>query len=143
VRVDGEPIAAIGAGLVILAGVESGDELADVQYLADKIAHLRILPDADGKMNVSLAESGAEALLVSQFTLLADTRKGRRPSFTRAAPPELAESLIAQLAAQLHATGVRVRTGRFGASMDVALVNHGPVTIVIDSVERTIPRRQV
>ena len=135
-------VASIGAGLLVLVGVADGDDPADARYLAAKIAHLRIMQDADGRMNHSVLDAGGEVLLVSQFTLIADTRKGRRPSFTAAARPEDAQALLQQLATELEKLGVPVRSGRFGASMDVELVNTGPVTIVLDSADRHTPRRQ-
>ena len=135
-------MASIGAGLLVLVGVADGDDPADARYLAAKIAHLRIMQDADGRMNHSVLDAGGEVLLVSQFTLIADTRKGRRPSFTAAARPEAAQILLQQLATELEEFGVPVRSGRFGASMDVELVNTGPVTIVLDSADRHTPRRQ-
>lgn len=142
VRVGDDVIASIGAGLLVLVGVAEGDDPADASYLAAKIARLRIMQDADGRMNHSVLDAGGGVLLVSQFTLIADTRKGRRPSFTRAAQPEAAQLLLQQLATELEELGVQVRSGRFGASMDVELVNTGPVTIVLDSADRHTPRRQ-
>jgi D-tyrosyl-tRNA(Tyr) deacylase len=141
VTVDGEPIASIGAGLLLLVGAEAGDDTAEAQRLATKCAELRIFRDEAGKFNRSLLDVGGEALVVSQFTLLADVRKGRRPSFVRAAAPELAEPLVAAFAQCLRDLGVATQTGRFGAHMDVELVNDGPVTIVIDSADLDRPRR--
>ncbi len=142
VRVGDDVIASIGPGLLVLVGVADGDDPADAHYLAAKIAHLRIMQDADGQMNRSVLESGGEVLLVSQFTLIADTRKGRRPSFTGAARPEAAQTLLQNLATEFGELGVPVRSGRFGANMDVELVNSGPVTIVLTSADRHTPRRQ-
>jgi D-tyrosyl-tRNA(Tyr) deacylase len=141
VTVDGEPVASIGAGLLLLVGAAEGDDTAETQRLATKCAELRIFPAEAGKFNRSLLDAGGEALVVSQFTLLADVRKGRRPSFARAAAPELAEPLVAAFAQSLRDLGVATQTGRFGAHMDVELLNDGPVTIVIDSAELGRPRR--
>ena len=135
VTVDGRTIGAIGAGLVALVGVGAGDTEADAEWIAGKIAELRIFEDDAGKMNRSATDVRAEILLVSQFTLYADTRKGRRPSFTKALAPALAAPLIDRVAAALRARGLSVATGAFGADMDVTLVNRGPVTIVLDSRE--------
>ena len=141
VTVAGERLAEIEQGLVVLLGVAEGDTAEDVHRLARKTAELRIFSDADGRFNLSLLDVGGEALVVSQFTLLADTRKGRRPSFTRAAPPEEAEPLVEAFAAALRETGVEVGMGRFGARMLVEIHNQGPVTIVLDSEELERPRR--
>jgi D-tyrosyl-tRNA(Tyr) deacylase len=141
VTVAGERLAEIGQGLVVLLGVAAGDTVEDAQELARKTAELRIFSDADGRFNLSLLDVGGEALVVSQFTLLSDTRKGRRPSFTRAAPPEEAEPLVEAFAAALRETGVEVGMGRFGARMLVEIHNQGPVTIVLDSEEFERPRR--
>ena len=134
VTIEGVTVGAIDHGLLILLGVGRGDQPADVDWLAEKIAALRIFEDADGKMNRSLVETGGGALVVSQFTLLASTRKGTRPSFNDAAPPAeaipLYEAFVAKLSAVL---GRPVATGQFGAMMAVSLVNDGPVTLVIDS----------
>jgi D-tyrosyl-tRNA(Tyr) deacylase len=143
VTVDGEPVASIGAGLLLLVGAEEGDDAADAQRLAAKCAEMRIFNDDAGKFNRSLVDVRGEALVVSQFTLLADVRKGRRPSFVRAAAPDLAEPLVAAFAQALRDLGIATRTGRFGAHMDVQLLNDGPVTIVIDSTELDRPRRSV
>jgi D-tyrosyl-tRNA(Tyr) deacylase len=141
VVVDEVEVAAISGGLLLLAGVEDGDDTAVAARLAQKCAEMRIFSDEEGKFNRSLIEVGGEALVVSQFTLLADVRKGRRPSFVRAALPEVAEPVVEAFAEALRALGVRTQTGRFGAHMDVSLVNDGPVTIVIDSSELERPRR--
>ncbi len=137
VRIDGEVAGQIGPGLLILLGVEDGDTEADLSWLVGKIARLRIFPDGEALMNRSLIDTGGEALLVSQFTLHASTRKGNRPSFIRAARPEVSEPLCDQfgdeLEAELHKPIAR---GRFGADMKVSLVNDGPVTIIIDSRAR-------
>jgi len=133
VRVDGEEVARIGTGLLILAGVAADDGPADITYLAQKLANLRIFGEGDRLMHLSLLDLGAEALVVSQFTILGDCRKGRRPSFDQAAPPDLAEQLYQDLVAALTAQGLRVATGRFRQMMEVGLVNDGPVTLVLDS----------
>jgi D-tyrosyl-tRNA(Tyr) deacylase len=133
VCVGAETVGAIDRGVVVLLGVANGDSPAQADWLAEKLAGLRIFSDADGKFAHSLLEVGGAALVVSQFTLLADTRKGRRPSFTDAAPPLLAEALYRHFVARLAALGIAVATGRFGASMQVSLINDGPVTIILDS----------
>ncbi len=127
-----EVVGGIGPGLLLLAGVAAGDGEAEIEEAARKIAGLRIFEDADGKMNLDLAQAGGSVLVVSQFTLLASTDKGRRPSFEHAAPPAVAEPLIERFVARLRAAGLEVETGRFGAHMRVALVNDGPVTLVLD-----------
>ncbi len=132
VLVDGAIVASIGRGLCLLVGVAGGDEEGDAQAAAAKIAGLRVFSDDVGKMNRSLAEVGGQALVVSQFTLLGDTRRGRRPSFTEAAPPELAQPLVEAVAAGIRERGLEVAQGVFGARMQVALVNDGPVTLVLD-----------
>lgn len=142
VEIGGREHASIGPGLVVLAGVARGDEDADVTYLADKVANLRVLADDAGRMNRSVLDTGGEVLLVSQFTLIADTRKGRRPSFIGAETPDRAAKLIDDLGEALTARGVPVRSGVFQAEMEVALANAGPVTIIIDSHDRRTPRRQ-
>ncbi|UCH60666.1 MAG: D-tyrosyl-tRNA(Tyr) deacylase [Anaerolineales bacterium] len=129
VLVAGQTRAEIGAGLVILLGVGPGDGQEQINYLAEKIANLRIFEDEQGKMNRSLLDCGGEAIVVSQFTLYADTRKGRRPSFTEAALPEFASPLVELFAAALRARGVPTQTGEFGAHMLVQIENDGPVTI--------------
>jgi len=141
VRVDGETIGAIGPGLLVLVGVREGDDEGTARRLAAKTAALRIFPDDEGRFNRSLLETNGEALIVSQFTLYADVRRGRRPSFTDAARPEVAEPLVEAYAAALEALGVRVARGRFGAKMEVELVNDGPVTLVIDSSDLERPPR--
>jgi D-tyrosyl-tRNA(Tyr) deacylase len=141
VSVGGETVGAIGHGLVLLAGIAHGDGAETVRELARKCAELRVFPDGDGRFDRSLIDVGGEALVVSQFTLLADTRRGRRPGFTAAAAPEEAAPLVEAFADALRAMGVRVATGRFGAMMQVELVNDGPVTITLDSAELERPRR--
>ena len=131
VRVGGETVGEIGAGLVVLLGVAAGDGEAEASALAGKVARLRIFENDAGRLDRSLLDTGGAALVVSQFTLLADTAKGNRPSFTGAAPPEEAERLVKRFGAALRELGVPVETGRFGARMEVELVNDGPVTIVL------------
>ena len=133
VRVDGEVVGAIGAGLAILLGVGTGDGTAQADRMAARLARLRIFPDADGRFDRSLLDTGGSALVISQFTLYGDSSRGNRPSFTGAAAPELAEPLYERVCERLLAEGVRaVERGRFGARMQVELVNDGPVTIVIE-----------
>lgn len=132
VRVGGEAVGRIGRGLVVLLAVEHDDTGESADRYADKTSELRIFPDAEGRMNRSVLEAGGEALVVSQFTLAAATRRGRRPSFSGAAPPERAEPLVRRFAHRLETRGVRVATGSFGAAMEVELVNDGPVTILLD-----------
>jgi len=141
VEVEGNKVAAIGRGLLILLGVARGDGEAEARKLAQKAAELRIFPDQEGKFNLSLLDIDGEALVVSQFTLLADVRRGRRPSFQEAAPPEEAAPLVEAFARHLQELGVSIQMGRFGAYMQVELVNDGPVTIVLDSQELEQPRR--
>ena len=136
VTVAGETVGQIGRGLVVLLGVEHDDALADAQQLADKIVQLRIFDDPEGKMNLALADVGGAMLVVSQFTLLGDCRKGRRPSFVDAAPPELAEKLYETFVAAVGVQGIPVATGKFRAMMQVELVNDGPVTLLLDSRKR-------
>ncbi len=133
VTVEGETVSAIGACLLLLVGIAQGDGEAEADWLAAKVAGLRVMGDDEGKMNRGVTDAGGAVLAVSQFTLLADTRKGKRPSFVGAAPPEEAERLFDFFCEKLRAAGVdRVETGRFGAMMEVALVNDGPVTIVLE-----------
>jgi D-tyrosyl-tRNA(Tyr) deacylase len=133
VRVDGQEVSRIGAGLLVLLGVAGGDGEADLVYLADKVVHLRVFADEAGHMNRSVLEAGGSVLVVSQFTLLGDARRGRRPGFTEAAPPEEAAALYARFVERVRAAGVPAAEGVFRATMDVSLVNHGPVTILLDS----------
>ena len=133
VRVDGVVRGEIGAGLLVLLGVASGDGGAEAERLAGKVARLRIFENEDGRFDRSLLDTGGAALVVSQFTLLGDTAKGNRPSFTGAAPPEAAEPLYERFCEVLRELGVRVETGVFGARMEVELVNDGPVTLVLDA----------
>ena len=136
VSVGGETVGAIGAGLLVLLGVSKDDAEADAAYLADKTAGLRILEDEGGKMNRSAEAAGAEILVVSQFTLYADARRGRRPSFEAAARPERAEALYRLYIRRLRGKGLTVAAGKFQAMMDVELTNRGPVTILLDSEKR-------
>lgn len=136
VRVDAERIAKIGPGLLVLVGVGPADDRAVAEALARKVADLRIFEDDDGRTNRSLIDIGGEALVVSQFTLFADTRGGRRPGFSGAASPEVAISLYEDFAAAFEHLGVTVGRGRFGAEMEVELVNDGPFTIWLDTAER-------
>jgi len=133
VLVEGRATGEIGAGLVVLLGVGQGDTSAAAAYLAEKTAQLRIFNDAQGKLNISLLESGGAALVVSQFTLYGDVSRGRRPGFDRAAPPAEAKRLYEEYVRCLRATGVRVETGVFQAHMEVELVNDGPVTLLLES----------
>jgi D-tyrosyl-tRNA(Tyr) deacylase len=132
VEVGGERVAAVGGGLLVLVAAGAGDGPEAPAQLAAKVARLRIFADAEGRMNRSITDVGGEALVVSQFTLYADVRRGNRPGFTGAAPPEVGERLVDAFAAALRELGVPVQTGRFGAHMQVALVNDGPVTIWLD-----------
>jgi D-tyrosyl-tRNA(Tyr) deacylase len=136
VSVESKVVGKIGPGLVVFIGVANGDSTEDIQYLTRKIVELRIFDDADGKFNLSALDVKGELLLVSQFTLLATTRKGRRPGFTDAAAPEIAETLFNQFVEQVRARGLKVETGRFQTHMLVEINNDGPVTIFIDSRER-------
>jgi D-tyrosyl-tRNA(Tyr) deacylase len=141
VTVEGDVIASIGPGLLILLAIADGDSAEEANRLAAKIAELRIFSDQEGRFSRSLLESGGEALVVSQFTLLADVRKGRRPSFVGAAAPEAAAPLVETFVECLRALGISVATGWFGAHMQVALENDGPVTLVIDTADLDRPRR--
>ncbi len=133
VTVDDEATGQIGTGLLVLLGVKKGDREDEADALAQKIGGLRIFPDEEGKMNLSCAEAGGAMLVVSQFTLCGDCRKGRRPSFEPAAPPDVATVLYERFCDRLREQGYRVETGEFGAMMDVELVNDGPVTFVLDT----------
>jgi len=133
VRVESELVGRIGRGLLVLLGVSTTDTEKDVDYLSEKIAHLRIFEDPDGKLNRSLLETGGELLVVSQFTLLGDCRRGRRPSFTAAAEPEHAARLYERFIRRTAGLGVRVQSGRFQALIAVSLVNDGPVTLILGS----------
>ena len=133
VTVEGEMIGKIGPGLLVLLGVAQADEARDIAYVADKTVNLRVFADDAGKMNRSLADTGGQMLVVSQFTLLGDCRKGRRPSFVNAAPPEKADDFYQQFVRQVREKGISVETGQFQAMMDVDLVNDGPVTLIVES----------
>jgi D-tyrosyl-tRNA(Tyr) deacylase len=133
VTVEEEVVGEIAAGLLVLLGVGANDTLADADYLAEKIIGLRIFEDADGKMNLPVADVDGAILVVSQFTLYGDTRRGKRPSFDAAAPPEKARELYEYFVEKIRAAGLRCETGRFQAAMQVELVNDGPVTILLDS----------
>jgi D-tyrosyl-tRNA(Tyr) deacylase len=134
VSIKGEIVGKIGLGMTILLGVAQEDTKKDADYLSDKIVNMRIFEDSDGKMNLSLKEIGGAALIISQFTLLADCRKGRRPSFIQAAEPEKAYQLYSRFITRFKNHGINVQTGRFRAMMKVAIINEGPVTFIIDSV---------
>lgn len=133
VEVDQQVVGEIARGVVVLLGVGEGDSMEDVHYMAKKISHLRIFPDKDGKMNRSLIDVNGAVLAISQFTLYADTRKGRRPSFIRAAKPDLGQELYERFVDALRDSGVTVSTGIFQTDMQIELVNDGPVTIMMDS----------
>jgi D-aminoacyl-tRNA deacylase len=133
VNVDNQCVGEISHGLVLLVGIKEGDTLSDIQYLAEKTAHLRIFEDDTGKMNLDVLQIGGEILSISQFTLYGDVRKGRRPNYMLAAAPERAEPLYHEFNERLRQYGLAVHTGIFGAMMDVFLVNDGPVTILLDS----------
>lgn len=133
VTVDGEVAGKIGPGLLVLAAVERGDTGAQASRLAERIVNYRVFSDAEGRMNLSLRQTGGELLLVSQFTLAADTRKGTRPGFSKAAPPDEGRRLFERLVRESQAQGIAVQTGVYGANMDVELVNSGPVTIILEA----------
>jgi len=136
VSVDDDTIGKIGAGLVVLLGVKTGDQETDAEYLANKVVNLRIFNDSDGKFNLSALDVGADILAISQFTLYADTRRGRRPAFTEAAPPDISNPLYETFVHQLRQSGLSVATGSFGAHMKVFIENDGPVTILLDSEDK-------
>ena len=141
VSVGGETVGSVGAGLLVLAAVGKDDADADADYLVEKIVNLRVFPDDAGRFDRSAIDAGASLLVVSQFTLYGDARKGRRPSFTDAAPPAEAQARFAGLVERFRAAGLPVQTGRFQEMMDVELVNDGPVTLILDSADRLRPRR--
>ena len=141
VRIDAAQVGSIGPGLVVLLGVAQGDDETDARYVADKVANLRIFADAQGRFSKSALDVSGALLVVSQFTLYADTRRGRRPDFTRAADPETANRLYEAAVAMFRETGLAVATGEFQAYMQVRLENDGPVTILVDSADRGRPRR--
>ena len=138
VSIGGEVVGQIGPGLVVLVGVASGDTGSEAQYLAQRTVNLRIFPDEEGKLNLSVLDIKGELLVVSQFTLLADTRKGRRPSFIEAAPPAQAEELIEKFIAEARTSGLKVETGQFQQYMQVEIHNDGPVTIMLDSHDKKL-----
>ena len=135
IRVGEETVGSMGAGLLVLVGVAVGDKPEQARWLADKLVHLRVFPDENGKMNRSLLDAGASIGIVSQFTLLGNPRKGRRPSYNAAAPAEEAERLIEILIADVEGRGITVTTGRFRAQMELELTNDGPVTLILDTGE--------
>jgi len=139
VTVNGEVVGKIGRGLVVLVGVANEDTEKDAQYLVQKVVNLRIFPDSDGKFNLSALDVRGELLLISQFTLMGDARKGRRPSFDAAMPPAQAEKLFEYFVQEASASGLRVETGRFQAHMQVEIINDGPVTLMLDSREKFGP----
>ena len=141
VEIDANEVGTIGAGLLVLLGVSADDEESDAEYLVPKIVNLRIFADDANRFNRSVVDVGGEVLVVSQFTLYADTRRGRRPDFTRAAPPDLAEKLYEHTVSLLRETGLTVATGQFQAYMQVRSQNDGPVTILLDSTDRQRSRR--
>lgn len=141
VSIDGREACTIGPGLVVLLGVADGDDESEARYIVDKTINLRIFADEDGRFNLSALDVGAELLVVSQFTLYANTRRGRRPDFTQAATPEDANRLYEDAVAMFRQTGLTVATGEFQAYMQVRIENDGPVTLILDSEDRTRPRR--
>lgn len=141
VTVGGEVIGQIGRGLVVLLGIATWDGEDEARYIVDKTVNLRIFPDEEGRFNRSALDAGAELLVVSQFTLYGDTRRGRRPSFTDAAPPQRAQELFQRTVELFRESGLKVETGRFQAHMLVSIQNDGPVTIMLDSADRERPRR--
>ncbi len=140
VYVDDSSVGEIGIGLLVLIGIKNGDKETDVEYVVDKTTNLRIFPDNEGKFDKSVSDVGGSVLLVSQFTLYSNTRKGRRPSFTEAMPPEEAKEMFDAVTKAFEATGVSVQRGIFRSQMQVNLVNDGPVTIMIDSEDRNTSR---
>ena len=141
VSINGEVVSRIRMGLVVLVAVGRDDSDADADYIVEKTVHLRVFPDAEGRFDRSVEDVGGSLLVVSQFTLYGDVRRGRRPSFTEAAPPDEAVARFDDVVERFRATGVPVETGQFQAMMDVALVNDGPVTLMLDSADRRRPRR--
>jgi D-aminoacyl-tRNA deacylase len=136
VRSDGETTGEIGLGLVVFLGIHGSDGLGEIEWMADKLVHLRIFADEEGKMNRSLLDIGKEMLIVSQFTLYGDCRKGRRPGYSDAAPPAVAEPVYRRFVEEVRKRGIIAATGRFQTAMEVELVNDGPVTLLIDSEKR-------
>ena len=141
VSVDGQTLGSVGPGFVIFVGIARGDDRADIDYIVSKAVNLRVFPDSTGRFDLSALDVGAQLLVISQFTLYADTRRGRRPSFTAAAPPDRAVVMFDLTLDAFRATGLTVATGEFQAHMDVAIHNDGPVTIMLDSQDRNRPRR--
>ena len=141
VSVDGETVGRIGSGLAVLIGIAREDSQAQIGYIVNKTVNLRIFPDSDGKFDRSALDVGAELLAISQFTLYADTRRGRRPGFSQAAPPNEAAAIFESVLTAFRETGLTVQTGRFQAHMTVEIVNDGPVTIMLDSDDLDRPRR--
>ena len=141
VKIGDDVAGRIGPGLVVLLGISRDDTEAEAEHIAGKVANLRIFSDDEGKFQSSALDVGAELLIISQFTLYGDTRKGRRPSFTQAAPPDEAERLFSRAVDLFRTTGLKVETGRFQAHMMVSIENDGPVTIMLDSADRERPRR--
>ena len=141
VSVDGETIGRVGSGLAVLIGVAREDSQAQIDYIVNKTVNLRIFPDSDGRFDRSALDAGAELLAISQFTLYADTRRGRRPGFTQAAPPEEAAAIFESVLTAFRQTGLTVQTGRFQAHMTVEIINDGPVTIMLDSDDLDRARR--
>jgi D-tyrosyl-tRNA(Tyr) deacylase len=141
VAINGKTVGKIGKGYVILLGIAINDSESDIDYLVDKIVHLRIFEDKQGKMNLSLLDVGGDVLIISQFTLYANTRKGRRPNFINVAPPATAILLYEAFVEKMRSYPINVQTGEFGAMMSVEICNEGPVTIIIDSEERLLPRK--
>lgn len=136
VTINGQVTGSIGPGVAVFLGIHRNDGEAASDWMADKIVNLRLFPDQDEKMNLSLADIGAEMLIVSQFTLYGDCRKGRRPGYSEAAPPEVAEPLYNQFIKQVNKKGIRTATGTFQAKMEVSLINDGPVTLLVDSTKQ-------
>lgn len=136
VTVNGQVTGSIGPGVAVFLGIHRNDGETAIDWMAEKIVHLRLFPDQDEKMNLSLADIGAEMLIVSQFTLYGDCRKGRRPGYSEAAPPEVAEPLYKQFIKQIKTKGIRTATGTFQAKMEVSLINDGPVTLLVDSTKQ-------
>ena len=136
VTVNGHVIGSVGPGVAVFIGIHRNDGEAVINWMAEKIVNLRLFPDEDEKMNLSLADIGEEMLIVSQFTLYGDCRKGRRPGYSEAAPPEIAEPLYKQFINQINKKGIRTATGTFQAKMEVSLVNDGPVTLLVDSAKQ-------
>jgi len=141
VSVDGETLGRIGAGLVVLLGISSSDDESDIDYIVDKTVNLRIFPDDQGRLDRSGLDTSSELLVISQFTLYGNTRKGRRPSFTEAAPPERADAMFSEALKKFRTSGLKVETGKFQGHMLVEISNDGPVTIMLDSSDRDRPRR--